>query len=60
MPRGDCVDRTTTPTLRFFGKGYSPPEISAMIMQKLKTAAEDFLCEKVVKAVITVPGLLQR
>ena len=39
-----------------FGKAYSPPEVSAMILGKLKTAAEDFLGEKVTKAVITVPA----
>src|SRR6266705_1619660 len=39
-----------------FGKAYSPPEVSAMILQKLKTAAEDFLGEKVAKAVITAPA----
>ncbi|HVB98204.1 MAG TPA: molecular chaperone DnaK [Candidatus Dormibacteraeota bacterium] len=38
------------------GKSYSPPEISAKILQKLKAAAEDFLSEKVAKAVITVPA----
>ncbi len=38
------------------GKLYSPPEISAKILQKLKAAAEDFLGEKVAKAVITVPA----
>src|SRR5262249_5143666 len=38
------------------GKEFSPPEISAMILQKLKAAAEDFLGEKVTEAVITVPA----
>ncbi len=48
-PNGDARVQAT-------GKLYSPPEISAMILQKLKQAAVDYLGEKVTKAVITVPA----
>lgn len=46
---GDCQ-------IEIQGKSYRPPEISAMILQKLKEAAESYLGEKVTKAVITVPA----
>src|SRR3954469_19962293 len=50
--RGDNGDAR----VEILGKKYSPPEISAMILGKLKEAAEDYLGEKVNDAVITVPA----
>jgi molecular chaperone DnaK len=42
--------------VRMGDKSYNPPEISAMILQKMRQAAEEYLGEKVEKAVITVPA----
>jgi molecular chaperone DnaK len=50
VAKGDGVDIVAQ------GKEYTPPEISAMILQKLKKAAEDYLGQSVTEAVITVPA----
>jgi molecular chaperone DnaK len=50
VPDGDHV------AVEVNGKKHTPPEISALILQKLKKAAEDYLGEKVTEAVITVPA----
>jgi molecular chaperone DnaK len=51
IPGGNDVS-----TVEVQGKRYTPPEISAMILQKMKQTAEDYLGYKVEKAVITVPA----
>jgi len=52
------VVRTTNGDARvvIMGKEHSPPEISSMILQKMKQAAEEYLGQKVTQAVITVPA----
>jgi len=52
VTRGDNADVR----LDITGKKYSPPEISAMILTKLKESAESYLGEKITQAVITVPA----
>lgn len=49
-------DMGTDRRINIEGKQYTPQEISAMILQKLKTDAEAFLGEKITQAVITVPA----
>jgi molecular chaperone DnaK len=48
-PNGDA-------RLRVQGRSYSPPELSGIVLQRLKAAAEDFLGEPVTNAIITVPA----
>ncbi len=56
VPYKVVAGENDTARVEVAGKMYSPPEISAMILQKLKSAAEDYLGEKIEKAVITVPA----
>jgi molecular chaperone DnaK len=48
-PNGDC-------RVRARGRDYSPPEVSAILLQRLKQAAEEFLGDEVTEAIITVPA----
>jgi molecular chaperone DnaK len=52
----DVVNEAGDAKVKIGDKTYSPQEISAMILQKMKQTAEDFLGEKVTEAVITVPA----
>jgi molecular chaperone DnaK len=48
--------KNNTPKVKIDGKEYSPQEISAMVLQKMKQTAEDYLGQSVTEAVITVPA----
>ena len=50
------VKEKNSPRVEIDGKNYSPQEISAVILQKMKQTAEDYLGESVTEAVITVPA----
>ena len=52
---GDSQDRVQV-KLPHAGKTFTPPEISAMVLQKMKQTAEDYLGEEVTQAVITCPA----
>ncbi len=56
VPFNVVKGENNTARIEASGKVYSPQEISAIVLQKLKAAAEDYLGEKVEKAVITVPA----
>lgn len=56
VPYGCVKGRDDTVDVQIRGRDYTPQEISAMILQKLKTDAENFLGEPVEQAVITVPA----
>ena len=56
IPYKVIKDSTGSARVKIRDKEYSPPEISAMILQKLKKSAEAYLGEKVTDAVITVPA----
>ena len=52
----DVVNQNGMPRVMIEGRGYSPEELSSMIIQKMKKTAEDYLGEEVKDAIITVPA----
>jgi molecular chaperone DnaK len=56
VPYAVAAGANDVATVEVQGKRYSPPEISAMILQKMRQTAEDYLGHSVSKAVITVPA----
>ena len=56
VPYAVVAGDNNTARVEVEGRMYSPPEVSAMILQKMKQTAEDYLGEKVTEAVITVPA----
>ena len=56
MPYNVVKGDNNTPRVDIDGRKYSPQEISAMILQKMKKTAEDYLGQEVTEAVITVPA----
>ncbi len=56
MPSNVTKGKNNTPKVKIDGKEYSPQELSAMVLQKMKQTAEDYLGQTVTDAVITVPA----
>jgi molecular chaperone DnaK len=56
VPYNVVKGKNNTPKVKIDGKEYSPQEISAMVLQKMKQTAEDYLGQSVTEAVITVPA----
>jgi len=56
VPYNVTKGKNNTPKVKIDGKEYSPQELSAMVLQKMKQTAEDYLGQTVTEAVITVPA----
>jgi molecular chaperone DnaK len=56
VPYNVVKGKNNTPKVKIDGKEYSPQEISAMVLQKMRQTAEDYLGQSVTEAVITVPA----